>query len=207
MRQVGLKAFAAVLVVLGAGPIYPQGPVSSDHVADPLTETGQIKANGRNAGYMIRHLPLSSFPELPTAIAASIAAYGCLIPQTYEAHRPENVVRASLEHTGSEDWALLCSSKGTVALMVFFASAPQRPMILTSAPETERLQHQSVSSLLGFNWGIDPASPQRIHEAQIGLKPRPPAPDHDALADSMIDHRTVFHFYSNGKWTLVDLPE
>ncbi len=174
---------------------------------DPLTESGQITANGRTAGYAIHHLPPSSFPDLPSPIAASIAAHGCVIPQTYEAHRPENVVHASLERAGSDDWALLCSKNGTVALMVFFASAPDHPIVLASAQETERLQTHSPSQALGFNWGIDPASPDQIHTAQIGLRHRPPQPDHDALADSIVDHKTVYHLYSNGKWTLVDLPE
>jgi hypothetical protein len=31
--------------------------------------------------------------------------------------------------------------------------------------------------------------------------------DHDALADSVIDHRTVYHFYKKNVWTLVEMPE
>ena len=58
--------------------------------------------------------------------------------------------------------------------------------------------------MLGFNWGIDPASPEHVHEAQIGMSHRPPRLDHDALADSVIDHRTVYHFFAqNGAWTVV----
>jgi hypothetical protein len=30
--------------------------------------------------------------------------------------------------------------------------------------------------------------------------------DHDALADSTVDQRTVYHFYAKSAWTLVDLP-
>jgi hypothetical protein len=172
-----------------------------------LTETGKAIANGRSMNYVIQHLPPSSFPDLPAPIADLLNRRGCLIPQTYEARRPENVVHAALEHAGSQDWALLCSVKGTVTLMVFFASAPERPMILATAPETERLQIHDPTGILGFNWGIDPASPTRIHEAQTGMERRPPPPDHDALADSVIDQRTVYRFYSKGKWTLVDMPE
>jgi hypothetical protein len=180
---------------------------SADQHADPLTETGQLAINGHAAQYVIRHLPPSSFPDLPATVADVVNQHGCLIPQTYEAHGPENVIHASLERAGSRDWALLCSIKGTVSLLVFFASSPERPIILTSTPETERLQAQSASRVMGFNWGIDPASPEQVHEAQIGLPRRPPAPDHDALADSTVDRKTIYHFYSNGKWTLVDLPE
>jgi hypothetical protein len=205
MRQAGLKAFTAVLVTLGA--YLSQAQKTSSLASDPLTETGQINANGRNASYLVHHLPPNAFPDLPPSIAASIASSGCLIPQTYAAHHPENVVHASLERAGSNDWALLCSNNRTVTLMVFFASAPQHPMILASAPETERLQRHDASQVLGFNWGIDPATPAQIHEAQVGMNHHPPALDHDALADSVIDHRTVYHLYTKGGWTLVDLPE
>ena len=198
----------ALLLAWGSCFAFPQavspGPASK---ADPLDETGKIAVNGRAAPYLIRHLPPGSFPDLPPAIASAITAEGCLIPQTYQARQPENVVHAALQHAGSEDWALLCSVKGTVSLLVFFASASEHPIVLASAPETERLQAHDPTHVLGFDWGIDPASPDRVHEAQSGMDHRPPLPDHDALADSVIDHRTIFHFYSQGKWTLVDLPE
>ena len=34
-------------------------------------------------------------------------------------------------------------------------------MTLASAPETERLQSHGATNVLGFNWGIDPASPEQ----------------------------------------------
>lgn len=79
--------------------------------------------------------------------------------------------------------------------------------MLASAPETERLQAHDASGVLGFNWGIDPATPERVHEAQAGMAHRPPRLDHDALADSMVEHRTVFHFYAKSAWTLVETQE
>lgn len=202
--------YTAFVLLLASGSLSSLPQSTSQFVSphsDSLTETGQIVSSGRSVGYVIRHLPVSSFPELPSPIAAAITASGCLIPQTYEAHQPENVVHAALEHAGSDDWALLCSTQGTVQLMVFFSSAPEHPMTLARASETEHLQHHGVSPTLGFNWGIDPASPRRVHEAQIGLPRRPAAPDHDALADSIVDHKTIYHYYTKGRWTLVDLPD
>lgn len=179
---------------------------SAAQTLQPLTDSGEVVVNGQPAHYVIRHLPPSSFPALPSVIAAQLTERGCLIPQTYEARQPENVVHASLERAGSQDWAVLCSVRGTVSLLIFFGSAPESPTVLASAPETERLQPRVVSGELGFNWGIDPASPAHVHEAQIGLPRRPPAPDHDALADSVIDRRTVYHFFTRGQWTLLDMP-
>jgi hypothetical protein len=162
---------------------------------------------GRSIPYLIRHLPVSSFPELPAEIQSQLNQRGCLIPQTYEAHHPENVVRASLERRGSSDWAVLCSAQGTVSLLVFLEGNSAQPILLASAQETERLQAHGSSGVLGFNWGIDPATPERIHEAQSGMKRRPARLDHDALADSIVDRQTVYHFYAKSFWTLVDMQD
>jgi hypothetical protein len=39
------------------------------------------------------------------------------------------------------------------------------------------------------------------------LEQRPPLLDHDALADSIVDRGTVYHFYAKNVWTLVEMPE
>jgi hypothetical protein len=173
----------------------------------PLTVSGEIAVAGRSIPYLIRHLPVSSFPELPAEIQSQLNQRGCLIPQTYEAHHPENAVRASLERRGSSDWAVLCSAQGTVSLLVFLEGNSAEPILLASAQETERLQAHGSSGVLGFNWGIDPATPEQIHEAQSGMKRRPARLDHDALADSIVDRQTVYHFYAKSVWTLVDMQD
>ena len=188
--------FCACLLV----PAQPQPPPAQ------LTESGKIVFEGNSTPYLIRHLPVSSYPELPAAIQVQLNRRGCLIPQTYQARRPENVVHASLERNGSSDWAVLCSVRGSVSLLVFF-DGNSAPTVLATAPETERLQVHDTSGVLGFNWGIDPASPEQIHEAQSSMEHRPPRPDHDAIADSVVDRRTVYHFYSKNAWTLVALED
>jgi hypothetical protein len=175
--------------------------------ASHLVEAGQVVVEGHNLPYRIRHLPVSSFPDLPARVVDQLDQRECLIPQSYAAHRPENVVNASLERMGSSDWAVLCSAHGTVSLLIFFASASGPPIVLTSVPETQRLQPHDPTGVLGFNWGIDPASPEAVHQAQSGLRRRPPRLDHDALADSVVEHRTVYRFFFKGSWSLVDLPE
>jgi hypothetical protein len=172
-----------------------------------LNESGQIVVAGRSTSYLIRHLPVSSFPGLPEELAAQLNHRGCLIPQTYQAHHPENVIHASLERAGSSDWAVLCSERGTVSLLVYFSSAPAKLLVLAASPETERLQAHDPSGVLGFNWGIDPASPDQVHQAQSGLEHRPAYLDHDALADSLVDHKTVYHFYLKNAWTVLHMPE
>jgi hypothetical protein len=174
-----------------------------DQPTDPFNESGQVIVAGRPTPYLIRHLPVNAFPQLPPAIQDALTRRGCQIPQTYEAHQPENVVNASFERHGSSDWAVLCSAGGKVSLLVFFASGGG-PMVLVTAAETDRLQAHGTSQVLGFNWAIDPASPETVHEAQLGMS-RPPARlDHDALADSAIDQKTIYRAYLKGAWTIVE---
>jgi hypothetical protein len=188
-------------VVAAALPAVGQLPTPSQ-----LNEFGHISRAGRDVSYRIRRLPVNSFPDLPEAVAGELTVRGCLIPQTYEAKRPENVVHGSFEKPGSSDWAVLCSTRGEVSLLVFFASAPvTEPMVLAHVRETERLQDHDVTGELGFNWGIDPASPKRIHDAEAGMAHRPPAPDHDGLADSVVDGKTIYRLYANGEWGKVEI--
>ena len=192
-----LATALAVLAAAGSG-------LAQNDPATPLVETGQLTINGRTVSYRIRNLPVSSFPDLPPAIADALTARGCLIPQTYEARRPENVVHGSFERPGSSDWATLCSTKGKVSLLVFFAGgSPSEPIVLATASNTDRLQPHDASGQLGFDWGIDPASPHRIRDAQAAMAHRPAQLDHDCLADSTLDSKTVYHLYRNGVWETV----
>jgi hypothetical protein len=179
-----------------------------DNASVLLNESGQVVIDGRSLSYLIHRLPVNAFPDLPPAVVDELNRRQCMIPQSYEAHHPENVVHASLERAGSSDWAVLCSAEGKVSLLVFFASAPaMRPSILGMAAEKERLQRNDSSGILGFNWAIEPASPEEVHEAQSAMKKRPPRPDHDTLADITLDRTTLYRFFKKGSWTVVDTSD
>jgi hypothetical protein len=196
------------LIVVGIALLASSRSQAQQAGAPVLNNSGEVMVRGRAMPYLIRHLPVSSFPQLPAGVQEELNRRGCLIPQTYEAHQPENVVEGSLQRAGSSDWAVLCSADGTVSLLVFFASRPaDEPFELASAPETERLQAHPPDAGLGFNWAIGAAAPEDVHDAQAGLDPRPPSINHEALADSTVDHRTVYHFYAKGAWTLLDMPD
>jgi hypothetical protein len=171
-----------------------------------LVTTGEVTLRGQARQYIVRHLPPSSFPDLPDAVADELSQRGCLIPQTYQAHQPENAVHGSFQRAGSLDWAVLCSVKGTVTLLVFFDGSA-KPSVLASAHETQRLQVHESNGVLGFDWGIGTASPQAIHDAQNGLSPRPPRPDHDALVDSVVDRKTIYRYFANGSWAQLEMPD
>jgi hypothetical protein len=183
-----------------------EGSAADAQVPDPLVVTGKVDVAGKMTPYLIRNLPVSSFPDLPPSVANSLTAMSCLIPQTYEAHRPENVIHASLESPGSSDWAVLCAAGGKVSLLIFLASASaDKPIVLKESGELNRLQAHDGSGQLGFNWGIDPANPARVHDAQAGMTHRPPMLDHDCVADTTVDRGTVYHLYRDGGWVRVDV--
>jgi hypothetical protein len=194
--------FLCAFAVLSAAAQEP------DSSSTPLNESGQVKVDGRSVSYLIHRLPVNAFPDLPSSIVDELNQRQCSIPQSYEAHHPENVVHASLERAGSSDWAVLCSAEGKVSLLVFFGNAPAaRPSVLGMAEEKERLQRHDSSGDLGFNWAIEAASPQAVHEAQSAMEKRPPRPDHDALADITLDRTTLYRFFKKGSWTVLDTSD
>ena len=179
---------------------------SAEPVSNPFNESGRTSVDGKAISYIIRRLPVESFPDLPEAVSTALNGRGCLIPQTYQAHRPENVIHASFDRPGSSDWAVLCSAHGTTELLVFFERIPGKAMMVASAPELERIQRHGSTKIWGFDWGIDPVSPKNVHEAQSASEHHAQRVDHDALADSILEQKTVYHFYTNGQWVKLDLP-
>lgn len=201
MKLAGIVVLTVASLMLGS-----VAQSQTDPVAATLTERGNLNVSGRDVPYLIRRLPVASFPDLPEKIASQLEKLGCLIPQTYQAHHPENVIHASLERPGSSDWAALCSTDQTVKLMVFFASASV-PSVLATESETARMETHDRTGVLGFAWGIDVASPQQIREAQATMDHHPPLLDHDALADTFVEKSTVYHFFTKNGWKVVDTTD
>ena len=193
-----MAAAALAQVGLRAGAQNPGN--AAQGVADAMNETGKITVSGHATPYLIRRLPVSSFPQLPVAVQAELNRRGCLIPQTYEAHAPENVIEGSLARRGSKDWAVLCSEHGAVSLLVFFEGAAAQPYVLAAVPEVERLEAHGEDGTLGFDWGIDAATPEEVREAQVGIRNRPALRDHDAVAETVIDQWTVYYYFDGKNW-------
>jgi hypothetical protein len=205
MLQAVILGISAAAIAVGASSSAGQSSDPESLQSSQLTEKGSVMMGGRPVAYLIRRLPVSSFPQLPSPIAAILTQRGCSIPQTYQAHRPENVVGGNFEISGSSDWAVLCSEKGKVTLLVFLASDPEHPLALKTAEEKQRLQAHDLTGVMGFDWGIDSASPRQVREAQAGMEHRPPLLEHDALAETMINQRTVYHFLAKNGWTTLEV--
>lgn len=159
-------------------------------------ETGVTSVPGNpNVHYQIRLLPLSSFPQLPTEVAAQLSHKGCLVPQTFEAHEPENIITGSFQKRGSTDWAALCSVKGITTLYVFFQSDFSHPIALRSQPDIK---------WLGTEWSQDYGSAWGISTIPRTVMPRTDQADHDGIEDAYVGQSSVVHYFQSGQWTILD---
>lgn len=188
----------AFLLVLAALPVM-QSAAPPDNTMERI-ETGRARLpNGVQIGYRIRLLPTASFPSLPAAIAAQLQQKRCMIPQTYEARRPENVIHGAFEKRGSEDWAVLCSSDGMTTLYVFFQSHPSDAIPLRRQPDGEWLGAE-VADAYGSAWGISVRLPSQIRSTKL----RGDGPDHNGIEDSFVEHSSSTHYFRDGGWVTLE---
>jgi hypothetical protein len=163
-------------------------------------ESGQIRIPGAPAeNYRIRLLPIESFPALPPAIAAWLRHRGCMIPQSFEAQQPENVIRGSFRAPASDDWAALCSVGGNTTLYVFLAGRP--PIPLRSQPDTLWLGHEPGSSVYGSAWGISTTTADDLR-ASPQIHPAFPI-DHDAIEDADLERSLTLRYLQAGAWQIL----
>ena len=157
-----------------------------------------ISADGKPVAYRIRLLPVSSFPDLPAAVATELSRRGCMIPQSFEAKQPENVIHGAFRAAGSSDWAALCSSQETTTLYVFFVGQRESPIALRSQADSAWLGAEPGSSVLGSAWGIAARSAADLRSTP-GLR-RGLAVDHDAIDDARLERSVVIHYFEAGRW-------
>jgi hypothetical protein len=191
------RVFSAACCVLAAVAAGAQAtpnfhpPPSTEQV-----ETGSASVHGRSyVPYQIRLLPVTSFPQLPPEVALQLDRMGCMIPQTYEAREPENVIHGSFEKKGSSDWAALCSVDHVTTLYVFFQSDLANPI---------PLRHQPDSQWLGVEWSLDYGSAWGIARRPPRLMRPADNANHDGIEDAFIEQSSTVHYFQNGQWTTID---
>jgi hypothetical protein len=166
-------------------------------------ETGRVRLpSGTEVVYRIRLLPLASFPGLPAVVVAQLDQKKCMVPQTFEARAPENVLHGALERKGSDDWAVLCSVNGATTLYVFFQSQLAAPIALRHQRDSEWLGSE-VLGAYGSAWGISLSIPSRIRAAAraslAGF-----VVDHDGIEDAFLEKSSTTHYFEGGSWTVVE---
>jgi hypothetical protein len=161
-------------------------------------ETGQVSVAGKTHPYRLRRLPLSSFPELPPSVSSVLAQRGCMVPQTWEARRPENVIHGAFYQAGHQDWAIICSQYGESSLLVF-RDGMGVPVELASYRDKDRLAPMNETGQYGYAWGIDPASPSRFRQFAPGQHF-----DHEGIEDSLIEYSSVLRYFRDGQWIAIE---
>jgi hypothetical protein len=190
-------ALLSGLFATGGQAAFPgaaQGAAATEQI-----EQGQLQSQGGDViAYRIRLLPVASFPDLPATIAAELRRRRCMIPQTFEAQAPENVIQGGFRTSGTSDWAVLCSVAGTTTLYVFLAGQFEAPVALRSQPDTAWLGADPGSNLFGSAWGIGVRSAanlrasRQLHGAAVF--------DHDGIEDARLEHSFTVRYCQDGRW-------
>jgi hypothetical protein len=185
---------------VAAGQTAPAPPANMERL-----EIGQLRsAAGVVENYRIRLLPVDSFPALPPPVAAWLRELGCMIPQTFEAQQPENVIHGDFRAPGSGDWAALCSAGGETTLYVFFAGQAGQfdtPIPLRSQPDTYWLGHEPGSSVFGSAWGISTGAAADLR-ASSGIRAGFPI-DHDGIEDAFLERSLTVRYFQAGRWQIL----
>jgi hypothetical protein len=187
-------AFLFLLAML----LRAQGVAPAPDSAERM-EAGRARlSSGTEILYRIRLLPLASFPALPATILRQLEQRSCMVPQTYEARGPENVIRGAFEKQGSDDWAVLCSVNGATSLYVFFESRPDLPLLLRRQRDDDWLGAEIVGAY-GSAWGISVKLPSQLRIDRALARGQ--AIDHSGIEDAFLERSSTVHYFRDGAWT------
>src|ERR1700753_1613251 len=164
-----------------------------------------LRGHKGDQSYAFRLLPPSSFTELPAPVLKDLERRHCMIPQSFEARTPENVIHGAFRQAGSTDWAVLCSQDGTSMLIVYWGGSAAHYAELAVQADIDTADPHDETSVLGYARAIDPASPSSIGET-LANKPYGPF-DHDGIKDAHVEKSSVIHYYKNGTWMTLQSSE
>jgi hypothetical protein len=154
-------------------------------------------SNNRHLSEIRRAQP-TAFRKLPRSIAAYLIRRGCTIPQTYLiTPAPENVIRGQFMGPGTHDWAILCSRRGTSAILVFAGGSARPAAELATRRDRDFLQIIGSSGQLGFSRLIAPISKRELARADAKGDLHI---DHDGIEDSFLEKASVVHFRTVRGW-------
>ncbi|HUB18774.1 MAG TPA: hypothetical protein VL990_09080 [Acidobacteriaceae bacterium] len=192
-------ALSLVLTAPTQLPLPNPLPDQASGVNAERVENGEgLSADGAHVPYRIRLLPIASFPDLPPPVAEQLRLHHCMIPQSFEAQTPENVIHGAFRAPGSRDWAALCSSQEATTLYVFFAGQFDAPLALHTQPDSAWLGAEPGASIYGSAWGIAVRSAAELRaspELRRGMNI-----DHDAIDDARLERSLAVRYFENGRW-------
>lgn len=155
-------------VMLGAGLASAQTP--ADRIAQPK----------------ITRLAPAAFRAVPQRVRRDLVKRGCLVPQTSVDAAPHNAVHGAFLARGADDWAVLCSVRGSSSIVVYHDG--KRVASLATAADKTYIQSgaRGAGSGAGFS--------RRI------LRIRPPRADHDGIEDSFLEKGSTTWYFARARW-------
>lgn len=175
-------------------------PASSPGAEYSVPEVQAILNRGRQ---QMKRLPVEAFPDLPPAVAAALERMECAIPQAFESptrRGPHNVIRGRFFSAERDSWAVLCSVRDTVRLLVFRDESDENPETLQGGLESAWMQTTGADSA-GFSWAItvaDEALMRRYNREFNG--PAVPPLDHQGIESHFLGKASVILYWHNGRW-------
>ena len=152
----------------------------------------------------IIRLKPGDFRQLPAAVRRDLDRRGCRIPQLPDKAAPHNVISGSFVATGSRDWAVLCSVKGSSRVLVYRSGGATRVDSIARRPDQEYVQ-TGPNGAPQFSRRIYIAEAKAIaEEAKTHGGPKPPPLDHDGIGDAFMEKASTIRYYHRGKW--MELP-
>lgn len=141
------------------------------------------------------------FSEVPARVRTELKRLGCTIPQPSGASTRRNVVSGRFTTAALKDWAVLCSRRGTSAILVFEGGSPTQVRELAAQPDAQYLQVMGRTPAIGYSRGLAVATPQLIRRRLQGGGGREPRPlDHDGIEDAFEGKASVVWYWSRQEW-------
>lgn len=165
------------------------------------TAAGQDDDRWRAADAATVRLAPSAFPQLPRAVARALTRRGCTVPQASYPAAPHNVISGRFARKGQTDWAVLCSRRGSSAILVFWGGTAKSVAEIARARDASYLQTIDGAGKIGFSRSIGVADRKHIlrHYRELG-GPKPPPITHDGIENAFVEKASGIHYFHHGRW-------
>jgi hypothetical protein len=152
------------------------------------------------AARQVRRLEPHAFSQLPAAVAAVLQRRGCTIPQPDPGARTANVIRGEFFSRARPGWAVLCSTDGHSAILVFRDDADGNPEELARSEDRNYLMDAGEGRVV-YSRGIRAVDRTFIIEHYRAYGgPEPPPIDHEGIDDAFLEKASIVHYRFEGKW-------
>lgn len=148
--------------------------------------------------FTVVRLAPAAFPELPGVVRDELTRRGCLVPQTFAAKQPENVISGKYRDGSSRDWAVLCSREGYSSVLLFWNGAAQSVEEFARQKDTDYMQPHA-NDFYEYSRRITTAPPERVRKKKENRKLGPF--EHDGIDDAFVGQGSLIYYFRQGQWT------